>query len=275
MEDLTYEEFIQNILDTRGRFACGDEYHERRHIIPKSCGGTDDKENLIDLYAREHFEAHRLLALENPDNEKLVYAWWCMSIMKNEYTKERYKISKEEYEEMKKQYAIMRSETMSGKNAPNYGKKHSDETKKIISEKAKERYKNPENHPMYGVHRFGKDSPHYGKKHTAESKEKMSKGHKGLYKDENSPSAKPVICLDTMNVYGAISLASKHTGTNSTCIGACCYGRRKSAGGLQWKFVYDVTSKNGTFIPGAITLGIITESEANTLLSSNITVNNG
>lgn len=75
MNKITYAEFIQNILNTRGRFACGDEYHEQHHIVPRCMNGTNDEENLIDLYAREHYEAHRLLALENPENEKLVYAW--------------------------------------------------------------------------------------------------------------------------------------------------------------------------------------------------------
>ena len=30
--EITYQDFIQNILNTRGRFNCGDEYHERHHI---------------------------------------------------------------------------------------------------------------------------------------------------------------------------------------------------------------------------------------------------
>lgn len=55
MEKLTYKEFIDNILETRGRFACGDEYHERHHIVPKCIGGGNEELNLIDLYAREHF----------------------------------------------------------------------------------------------------------------------------------------------------------------------------------------------------------------------------
>lgn len=36
---MTYDEFIDNILKTRGRFACGDKYYERHHIVPKCCGG--------------------------------------------------------------------------------------------------------------------------------------------------------------------------------------------------------------------------------------------
>ena len=68
---MSYAEFIQNILDTRGRFICDETYHERHHIVPKCLGGTDDDDNLIDLLAREHFVAHKLLAQENPENNKL------------------------------------------------------------------------------------------------------------------------------------------------------------------------------------------------------------
>ena len=76
---MTYKEFISNILETRGRFACGEEYHERHHIMPKCIGGSNDESNLIDLFGREHFEAHRLLAEENPNNKNIQYAWWSMA----------------------------------------------------------------------------------------------------------------------------------------------------------------------------------------------------
>ncbi|AUE23129.1 homing endonuclease [Citrobacter phage CF1 ERZ-2017] len=36
-------------------------YTENHHIIPKCMGGSDDKENLVALSAREHFVAHLLL----------------------------------------------------------------------------------------------------------------------------------------------------------------------------------------------------------------------
>lgn len=80
---MTYNEFINKILNTRGRFGCGDIYHERHHIIPKSCGGSNEDNNLIDLFAREHFIAHKLLALENPNNIKLVQAYNIMAFTKN------------------------------------------------------------------------------------------------------------------------------------------------------------------------------------------------
>ena len=113
---MTYSEFINNILNDRGRFNCNNEYHERHHILPKCMGGTDDKNNLIDLFAKEHFEAHKLLALENPDNRKLQLAYVCMSFVKNN-SEHRYQLSAEEYEEAR----IACSKACSGENNPFYG----------------------------------------------------------------------------------------------------------------------------------------------------------
>lgn len=110
---MVYEEFINNVLQSRGRFACGDEYHERHHIIPRCMDGTDDEINLIDLFANEHFIAHRLLALENPDNEKLVYAWWCMCQLKDD-SQQRVEVTAEEYEEARIAYA----QSFSGRKNP-------------------------------------------------------------------------------------------------------------------------------------------------------------
>lgn len=114
---MTYREFIENILNTRGRFNF-DNIYERHHILPKCLGGTDDENNLIDLYPKEHYEAHRLLALENPNENKLTYAWHMMSIMGN------VKVTTEEYEEAR--IAFINSQT---------GQKRSDETKKKMSRK--------------------------------------------------------------------------------------------------------------------------------------------
>ena len=197
MEKLTYKEFIDNILNTRGRFACGDEYHERHHIIPKCMDGTNDEENLIDLFAREHFIAHKLLAKENPKNKKLVYAWWCMATTNGKHTDDAYKLTSEEYEEIR----IMYSESVTGENNPMFGKTHSIETRRKISENHAD--VSGENNPNYGKScsdetkqklselrkgKFtGEDNPFYGKKHTEESKQKISEKRKGKFIGENNP----------------------------------------------------------------------------------------
>lgn len=37
------------------------EYFETHHKVPKSIGGTNDRNNLVNLTAREHYIAHLLL----------------------------------------------------------------------------------------------------------------------------------------------------------------------------------------------------------------------
>ena len=45
-----HKEFIEDILNNRGRFNIPNgEYKERHHIIPKCLGGNNTKDNLIDL----------------------------------------------------------------------------------------------------------------------------------------------------------------------------------------------------------------------------------
>ena len=194
----TYDEFIQNILDTRGRFNCGDEYHERHHIIPKCMNGTNDNDNLIDLYAKEHFIAHKLLAEENPENKSLTYAWHCMAFMSRKDT-ERYELTPEEYEEVRIAFRMSISGENShrfGKPSPNKGCHLSQETKdkiraankgKIVEQKTrikqsqsqKERFKDIEERKKYKEMFSGENAPMYGKHHSEETKKKISESKKG------------------------------------------------------------------------------------------------
>ena len=202
----TYDEFINNILETRGRFNCGEKYHERHHIIPRSCGGTNNKNNLIDLFAKEHFEAHRLLALENPNNDKLIYAWYMMSHIEGN-NQQRYKVTAEEYEEAKISYSQMLSEKMSGENNmwygvhmygkdnPFYGKTHSEESRKIISDKKKIQYTG-EGNPFYGKHHSEETKAilrdkNIGKKYSTEVNKK-----KARYGKDNASSHECIAIFD-------------------------------------------------------------------------------
>ena len=77
---MTYDEFIQGIIDKRGQWGIGkDEYYEAHHIVPCCLGGLPERNasvykykyahhpNIIWLYPDEHFIAHKLLAYEHPD----------------------------------------------------------------------------------------------------------------------------------------------------------------------------------------------------------------
>ncbi len=71
-------------------------YVEKHHIIPKCMNGTNEKNNLVKLTAREHFLIHWLLHEMYPDNSDLRYAFW--SMCRNSDNQQRYKPSSRVYE---------------------------------------------------------------------------------------------------------------------------------------------------------------------------------
>ena len=98
---MSYFDFIDSIIRTRGQWNIPKgEYWEGHHIIPKCMGGEgrakNKHSNIIRLYPEEHYLAHKLLALENPENMALVSAWEMMIHPKGK-TKRSYEISAEDY----------------------------------------------------------------------------------------------------------------------------------------------------------------------------------
>lgn len=224
---MNYAGFIQNIINSRGHFGCGEEYHERHHITPKCLGGTDDKENLIDLFAREHFIAHKLLAQENPDNKKLIYAWWMMSHCKTG-NQNRYECTPEEYEELKVVFGTMHSERLKGLFAG-------------------------ENNYFYGIRKYGDENPMFGRHHTDESKRKNSESNKANWTDDKrkvfgesrmgnkNPNSKKVYQYDRNNNFiqewGSARDVERELGIDSSSIAKCARGKYKTAGGFIWKYI--------------------------------------
>ena len=146
-------------------------YVERHHIVPKCMGGSNEESNIVELTAREHYIAHKLLVEIYPNHKKLVYALWGMSNQLTSPNNEReYKISSREYERTR----ILFSENIKGR-ACTWGDKiskakkgvstgpqsestkakrratmkanpfrHTEEVKKSISERMKSTKKTPE-----------------------------------------------------------------------------------------------------------------------------------
>jgi hypothetical protein len=100
---MNYQKIYNNLIEKRKKellFKKQDYYCENHHIIPVCLGGLNDKENLVNLYAREHFICHLLLCKIYPTESSLFYALWrlCNS---NDFRKKLYKISAREYEKIK------------------------------------------------------------------------------------------------------------------------------------------------------------------------------
>lgn len=65
---------IYTALIERARDRNLDGYTEKHHIIPRCVGGSDHKDNIVKLTAREHFVAHLLLIKIYAGNYRLVKA---------------------------------------------------------------------------------------------------------------------------------------------------------------------------------------------------------
>lgn len=102
-------------------------YKESHHIIPKSLGGKNSHNNLVNLTAREHFICHLLLTkmVNSSDKNKMVYALWMM-LKGNKNQNRNIHISSRTYSKLKEQYSISVRESK-------LGKKLSEETKLKIS----------------------------------------------------------------------------------------------------------------------------------------------
>lgn len=87
--------FIQNkytriyytiISCAQARVLADDTYTESHHIVPKSLGGSNSKDNLVALTAREHFICHRLLVKMTTGKAKrsMAHAVWAMINYRNQ-----------------------------------------------------------------------------------------------------------------------------------------------------------------------------------------------
>ena len=254
---MTYQEFINNILQTRGRFMDDDEYHERHHITPRCKNGTDDKDNLIDLLAKEHFIAHKLLARENMDDDQLVYAYMLMAFVKDNNQK-RYELTPEEYEEAR----MIHSERFSGGKNPS-----SKQVIRLCDDKIYDTVKdcytdnNISNSTMYDMLKQRRNFMYYNEwiampeheqqkiksidwnniQHINRSEAAKKAGNGGSIKCSQSTREKisaankgkygvNVYCPELNEKFTTIKEASIKYGINKTSIGYCISGKQKHAG---------------------------------------------
>jgi hypothetical protein len=123
---MNYEKIYQQLMDrATSRTLSG--YKERHHIVPKCIGGDNSTSNLVQLTAREHFIAHKLLCKIYPAIKGIQFAFWAMVVYKSKKNQREYKISSREYQSIREDISVIMRDLKTGKKTP-----HSFETKQKI-----------------------------------------------------------------------------------------------------------------------------------------------
>jgi hypothetical protein len=126
-------------------------YFENHHIIPKCKGGSNSKNNLVLLTAREHFLSHWLLWLIYRDRQTAL----AFHKMNSNNSKQKRVLSSRDYEKTREAFRVTNLGNTYGK--VHKGRVISQEQKEKISLSMKGRFK-------------GDKNPFFGKKHSDETK---------------------------------------------------------------------------------------------------------
>lgn len=175
--DNKYTKWYYNIIDNaKNRINFDDNYYENHHIIPKSLGGSNSKNNLIKLTAREHFICHLLLVkmvTTNSQRRSMSYALLTMRRSngggrEKSLNSKNFELARKiiyPYISGKNNWAYKNPEPFMGEKNPMYRKP----CYYKMTEKEKENWKK---NISLGI--TGEKNPFYGKKHTNETKKKIS-----------------------------------------------------------------------------------------------------
>jgi len=103
------------------------DYFEAHHVLPRCLGGSDDRENIVHLTAREHHVAHQLLVAMNPGHPGLALAAHMMCL-------DRYghRVGNRRYEWLRRRHAQATATLHAGKKWA-LGIKRRDSTKAKLS----------------------------------------------------------------------------------------------------------------------------------------------
>lgn len=118
-------------------------YSEKHHILPRSLGGLNNKDNIVRLTAKEHFIVHMLLCKFTKGNAyyKMLYAFKSMCQLINNNHKRDYKITSRIAEKLRleaeKNNPVYRNDVKAKISKANKGRIRSKETRKQMSKSKK------------------------------------------------------------------------------------------------------------------------------------------
>ena len=142
---------------------------ERHHIKPRSLGGADTSDNLVDLTPREHFICHWLLVkmTTGKDHHKMLNALRMMRAENPNQQRYDTKITARVYAKIKEEYAELQSKRFTGKGNGFYGKTHTQEAKDKIRQARIGNKLTEEQHARLVANTTGKKKPPITEEHRA------------------------------------------------------------------------------------------------------------
>ena len=205
---MDYQKIYSQIIERAQRRQL-EGYVEKHHLVPKCLGGSNSKDNIVELTAREHFICHMLLCEIYPNSNKLKYALYLMNIGKRKHKDANYQISSRTYERLKFEHSLF----MSG-NKNNLNNKHTEETKRKIGEANK-------------------------KPKSEEHKQKIANN---ITRNKNISISrqKPILQYDLngnfIQEWPSGKIASEQLNIDKGNITSCCKGKQKTAYKFIWKY---------------------------------------
>lgn len=230
---MEYLKIYNNIIE-KAKIRSLNGYTEKHHITPKCLGGSNKKDNIVSLTAKEHYICHKLLCEIYPTEHKLKYAFWRMcNVANNEFQDRNYKVSSRVYDRIKREIQTITSDRT---------KNYSEATRKLIGEKVSKKLKgrpsgrkgisNPE-HSVW----MKENNPMKGKTHTDEVKlllseinsKPKSEEHKNNI-SKNSPNNKQ--CIIEGVVYRSVAEAARQLNISENTV----RGRVKNKNFKNWNY---------------------------------------
>lgn len=113
-------------LTSRAKNRILEGYTEKHHILPRSLGGTNKKENIVRFTVREHFLAHLCLwkMSEGEARKKMAYAVVSFKRQRQCQKGKGIRFNSRTYEIAKKERNVALSRKFSGEGNPNFGGKY-------------------------------------------------------------------------------------------------------------------------------------------------------
>jgi len=163
-----YKQWYTNITE-RAKNRVLDSYTESHHIVPRSLGGGDEPNNLVNLTAREHFVCHWLLVkmTTGQEHHKMLNALRMMRAENPNQQRYTTKITARVYENIKQEYSLMQRERIIGEKNPMWGKTHTPEAREKIRQKNLGNKLTPDQHARLVANTTGKKKPPLSDEHKA------------------------------------------------------------------------------------------------------------